>query len=165
MTPRRICLNCGTSLAGRSASRKTCSDACRAAVSRARRAGKPLPSELADKGGTARKVLEYNARAEAANAPATLPQGRLEATTRAKFDALGLDYESDPLAVLVLGMASTLDNPDSMAPGSIGTLSKAFRDGYREYLQGHNGGTDPADPVEQARQAAERARQEALAAR
>ena len=86
--------------------------------------------------------------------PAAQAGGQLEASVRAKFVGLAADYETDPLAVHILAMARLLDTPGSMAPGSLGTMGKAFREAYKEYLRENEDASAKEDPVSNAKNAA-----------
>ena len=126
-------------MAHKRANARTCSPACRKALSRTK-AAKPDAASAAPP------------TAEAGDTP---ERGRLEASVRAKFEALvGNDYEDDPLAVHILAMARALDLPGSMAPGSLTGMGKAFRDAYKEFVREHEAPDPEEDPVAAAQAAA-----------
>ncbi len=137
------CEHCGKNMANKRATARTCSPACRKALSRAR-AAKPDAEP------------EAPPPAEAGPPNDDAPErGRLEASVRAKFEALaGNDYEDDPLAVHILAMARALDLPGSMAPGSLTGMGKAFRDAYKEFVREHEAPDPEEDPVAAAQAAA-----------
>ena len=145
------CEVCNGDMAHKRANARTCSAACRKALSRAaHREPAPKPP-----GYDAEPV--HPPREDDAATPDPPPaelRGRLEASVRAKFDAMGHDYEADPLAVHILGMAHALDTPGSMAPGSLTGMGKAFRDAYKEYLREHEAPDVEDDPVAAAQAAA-----------
>lgn len=139
------CEHCGKNMANKRATARTCSPACRKALSRAK-AAKP-----------AKPDAEPAAQPPAEPGPPndTPERGRLEASVRAKFEALaGADYEVDPLAVHILSMARLLDLPASMAPGSLAGIGKAFREAYKEFLREHEQADPEEDPVAAAQAAA-----------
>lgn len=137
------CEHCGKNMANKRATARTCSPACRKALSRAK-AAKP----------DAEPVAPPPAEAGPPNDD-TPERGRLEASVRAKFEALvGADYEVDPLAVHILSMARLLDLPASMAPGSLAGIGKAFREAYKEFLREHEQADPEEDPVAAAQAAA-----------
>lgn len=130
-------------MANKRATARTCSPACRKALSRAKAArpdDEPAAPPPADAGPPNDDTPE---------------RGRLEASVRAKFGALaGNDYEDDPLAVHILAMARALDLPGSMAPGSLTGMGKAFRDAYKEFVREHEAPDPEEDPVAAAQAAA-----------
>ena len=137
------CEHCGKDMANKRATARTCSPACRKALSRARTA-KPEGWDA-----------EPNHAWRGEPPDDTPERGRLEASVRAKFEALaGNDYEVDPLAVHILSMARALDLPGSMAPGSLTGMGKAFRDAYKEFLREHEQADPEEDPVAAAQAAA-----------
>ena len=138
-------------MANKRATARTCSAACRKALSRAK-AAKPdaAPAAPPDAAPAAPPTAEAGPPNDD-----TPERGRLEASVRAKFEALaGNDYEDDPLAVHILAMARALDLPGSMAPGSLTGMGKAFRDAYKEYLREHEAPDVEDDPVAAAQAAA-----------
>lgn len=136
------CEHCGKNMANKRATARTCSPACRKALSRAK-AAKPDAEPVAPP------------PAEAGPPNDTPERGRLEASVRAKFEAIvGSDYEDDPLAVHILAMARALDLPGSMAPGSLTGMGKAFRDAYKEFVREHEAPDPEEDPVAAAQAAA-----------
>lgn len=138
-------------MAHKRANARTCSPACRKALSRAgQRAATPD-----DDAAPRRGPLSDSAGDDAPHAPDTPERGRLEASVRAKFEAIvGNDYEDDPLAVHILAMARALDLPGSMAPGSLTGMGKAFRDAYKEFVREHEAPDPEEDPVAAAQAAA-----------
>ena len=138
------CEHCGKDMANKRATARTCSPACRKALSRARTA-KP-------EGWDAEPNHAWRGEPPDGDTP---ERGRLEASVRAKFEALaGNDYEDDPLAVHILAMARALDLPGSMAPGSLTGMGKAFRDAYKEFVREHEAPDPEEDPVAAAQAAA-----------
>lgn len=152
MTKR--CEHCGKDMAHKRATARTCSAACRKALSR--RAGKPDAEHAPKPPGWDAEPVHPPRKddADPLGTPPAEPRGRLEASVRAKFDTMGHDYEADPLAVHILGMAHALDTPGSMAPGSLTGMGKAFRDAYKEYLREHEAPDTAEDPVAAAQAAA-----------
>ena len=140
MGNRARCEVCGGSMAGKRATAVVCSPACRQAKYRdARRTdAKTEPPKRAPRNPSADDTPEP---------PAEL-HGRLEETTRRRFEAAGIDdYDEDPLAVHLLGMARILDNPGSVAPGSLTGMGKAFRDAYKDFMRDHETVDLAKDPV------------------
>lgn len=131
-------------MAGKRATAVVCSPACRQAKYRdARRA------EAKPEGWDAEPNHPWRGEPAEAGPPSDTPErGRLEETTRRRFEVAGIDdYDEDPLAVHLLGMARILDNPGSVAPGSLTGMGKAFRDAYKDFMRDRET-VDPAkDPV------------------
>lgn len=135
MTKR--CEHCGKDMAHKRATARTCSAACRKALSR--RANKPGAKPAPKPPGWDAEPVHPPRKddADPLDTPPTELCGRLEASVRAKFDTMGHDYEADPLAVHLLGMARILDNPGSVAPGSLTGMGKSFRDAYKDFMRDH----------------------------
>lgn len=145
------CEACNGDMAHKRANARTCSPACRKALSRAAHRA-PAPKPPGPDAGPDTAPRGDDAGPD--TAPPAEPHGRLEASVRAKFDTIGNDYEADPLAVHILGMARALDVPGSMAPGSLTGMGKAFRDAYKEYLRENEAPDVEEDPVAAAQAAA-----------
>ena len=131
-------------MAGKRATAVVCSPACRQAKYRdARRAeAKPEPPKRAPRNPSADGAPD-----EPTDEPTEL-RGRLEETTRRRFVTAGInDYDADPLAVHLLGMARILDNPGSVAPGSLTGMGKAFRDAYKDFMRDRETVDLTKDPV------------------
>ena len=75
--------------------------------------------------------------------------GRIEQAVRAKLAPLGRD--DDPLAVYLLGLARTLDNPGTIAGGSLSSVGREFRETYAAFFREHE--KPEGDGVDQARDA------------
>ncbi|MGO5251713.1 hypothetical protein ACTQ2Q_10240 [Atopobiaceae bacterium LCP21S3_F11] len=132
-------------MAGRRSNAVVCSDTCRQAKHRAK---------AAVKAGRAPKPEGHDAepnhawRGDDADGEPTELRGRLEETTRRRFEAAGInDYDEDPLAVHLLGMAHILDNPGSVAPGSLTGMGKSFRDAYKDFMRDRETVDLAKDPV------------------
>ena len=138
-------------MAHKRANARTCSAACRKALSR-KAHREPAPKPPGYDAEPVHPALEDDEAPQ--DPPPTEPRGRLEASVRAKFDTMGNDYEDDPLAVHILAMARALDVPGSMAPGSLTGMGKAFRDAYKEYLRENEAPDVEEDPVAAAQAAA-----------
>ena len=135
---------------------RTCSAACRKALSRAGQKAAATGEAQQTPAGAHIGPGGTNLDAADRARDAAPERGRLEESVRAKFEDLrGADYEDDPLAVHILAMARALDLPGSMAPGSLTGMGKAFRDAYKEYLREYTQPDLEDDPVAAARAAAE----------
>lgn len=150
-------------MVGRRPTAKTCNTNCRVKLSNARKAGHKTPAEL---DGTAGRVLPEDEALELAGPSSDREAqggGRIEQATRAKLAPLGRD--DDPLAVYLLSLARTLDNPGTIAGGSLTAVGKEFRETYAAFFREH--GEPEGDAVDRAQDevAAKRAELEARKAR
>lgn len=101
---------------------------CRSALSKAKKAGHQVPADTAPP-PTPAEVAQATVDAGGPSAGG----GRIEEATRTKLEPLGLD--DDPLAVYLLGLARTLDNPGTIAGGSLSAVGREFRETYAAFFR------------------------------
>ena len=148
------CLNgCGTSLAGRGAHAKTCSPRCRKALQRRR--------QLVGPDMVAAATDQAAADPGDGGGAAAPPLGKIEQAVTAKLEPLGRG--DDPLAVYLVGLARTLDNPSTIAGGSLSSVGREFRETYATFFKEH--GTPEGDGVDAAKDAVAAKRAEMMARR
>lgn len=129
-------------MAGRRANAVYCSDTCRQAGHRAKVGKSKAPMVTRE----AKRVqaeeldgLDLDTTTEPTEDTPTMA-GHMESATVKKLDELGVEWQDDPLALHLLNMAHVLDNPSSVAPGTLTGMGKSFREAYKDYLKANAGG-------------------------